>query len=907
MDRDATFKLQRELGIDSNPWASFPRIITSMDYLRQGDILASFNGATERISGRFDALLPWQMLVVDEVHNLAPASYGDNSDRCEMLRSIVPFFEHRLFLSATPHNGYTFSFTGLLELLDPVRFQQKGHLDEQDLHQLEATMVRRLKKELNIAGMPDRFAPRTVDKLDIALYPQEKALFEALREYRTALQQVLGAKSKRERHLGDFLVKLLTKRLLSSSYAFARTWWRHVAGIEGHDEVQDVAVTSHAVERAEAVMNDDQERGLREEDATQHTGSWLHDYADELKVEREYVSLCLERLGWGRQLIEQVAEHPQSLASLTFPVDSRWERLLLWIDQRLRLGKKFRDDERLIIFTEYKHTLDYLMERLYHEGFTHDQVRSLFGGASSQQREAIKTAFNDARNPLRILVGTDTVSEGISLQMTCRYVIHQEIPWNPMRLEQRNGRVDRHGQERDVEIFHFSSDDEADLRFMQVVVRKVEQARADLGSVGQVIDHTIEEYFTQGLANPEQVLDQRVAEVQDDAQDVKDMQRRDRGDLEKYTQALHQLQETETTLELTPEHCAELLMMAVDHEKGRLEEEETSDGPVYRFALVPTSWKKLVKETLERQSGNAYALPKLVFNPEYFEHGSRHIFKPRTDAVLIRLGHPLMQRALGVLRRRLWDNKGLFRWTVQGCSLPRGMHSILVLNLFLEVTNQFREVAHQEVITIPFDVKGNRLTDLPQRLWDTVKVYPRYTFEGDEFARQTDHVREFWLHHQDQIRNHIFVLRGQVQQDFEQRMQLRYDEEYVREQAVFAARLQELDRQREPKQLEALRQESEREQKKLRKIMQERLQPTLLPEFDIERLQKQTQSMQRIRELDFDMERAVEHIARMKDVVERERARVLEHVLPKRYALAAVDLQPLTIEYIVNSTGKERS
>jgi superfamily II DNA or RNA helicase len=115
-----------------------------MDYLRQKDILASFNAATARLSGNADAVLPWQMLVVDEVHNLAPSSYGDDSDRCEMLRRIAPSFEHRLFLSATPHNGQTVSFTGLLELLDPVRFQQKASLDEQDRAQIRVAMVRRL-------------------------------------------------------------------------------------------------------------------------------------------------------------------------------------------------------------------------------------------------------------------------------------------------------------------------------------------------------------------------------------------------------------------------------------------------------------------------------------------------------------------------------------------------------------------------------------------------------------------------------------------------------------------------------------------------------------------------------------------------------------------------------------------
>ena len=90
VDREETFKLQRELGVDRIP-GPLPMIITSMDVFAPEDILASFRGATHSLSGHFDALLPWQMLIVDEVHNLAPANYGDDSDRCEML-AVFPRF-----------------------------------------------------------------------------------------------------------------------------------------------------------------------------------------------------------------------------------------------------------------------------------------------------------------------------------------------------------------------------------------------------------------------------------------------------------------------------------------------------------------------------------------------------------------------------------------------------------------------------------------------------------------------------------------------------------------------------------------------------------------------------------------------------------------------------------------------
>jgi len=112
-------------------------------------------------------------------------------------------------------------------------------------------------------------------------------------------------------------------------------------------------------------------------------------------------------------------------------------------------GKKFKDDERIIIFTEYKDTLEYLVARFKEKKIELHVVQLLYGGADARIRREVKDNFNYPTSPLRILIATDAASEGLNLQTFCRYFIHQEIPWNPMRLEQRNGRVDWHGQSRD--------------------------------------------------------------------------------------------------------------------------------------------------------------------------------------------------------------------------------------------------------------------------------------------------------------------------------------------------------------------------------------------------------------------------------------------------------------------------
>jgi len=120
LDSDQVYEMQRTLGMDANPWKVYPRIIISMDYLKQPDVLEKFKNTSEQLAPTGSAMLPWDLLIVDEVHNFAPSKFSDDSDRSKMLQDVSPLFEHRLFLSATPHNGYTLSFSGILEILDPA-------------------------------------------------------------------------------------------------------------------------------------------------------------------------------------------------------------------------------------------------------------------------------------------------------------------------------------------------------------------------------------------------------------------------------------------------------------------------------------------------------------------------------------------------------------------------------------------------------------------------------------------------------------------------------------------------------------------------------------------------------------------------------------------------------------------
>ena len=202
--------------------------------------------------------------------------------------------------------------------------------------------------------------------------------------------------------------------------------------------------------------------------------------------------------------------------------DSKAHELIKWLTKTLKPEGEW-NNERVIIFTEYRATQSYLQTILATHGFTQgNRLKIFFGGMDPEEREYIQNEFqaDPILSPLRILLATDTASEGIDLQKYCHRLIHYEIPWNPNRMEQRNGRVDRYGQNFEPELYHFvgkkpeeikpggaSLDD--DLEFLWIAVNKVNNIRQDLGSVGPVIATSIEE----AMLGRSRVLDTSMAEM----------------------------------------------------------------------------------------------------------------------------------------------------------------------------------------------------------------------------------------------------------------------------------------------------------------------------------------------------------------------------------------------------------
>ncbi|EHQ34549.1 DISARM system SNF2-like helicase DrmD [Methanoplanus limicola] len=886
LDTAQIFKMQRELGMDANPWKIYPRIIISMDYLKQKDILNKFIHTSQQLNPKDSAMLPWDLLIVDEAHNLSPSRFADESLRCSMLREVSMYCENHLFLSATPHNGYTVSFTGLLEMLDPIRFQQKAVLDEEDMSNISQIMIRRMKDDLN-KGEIQRFPNRFIQGLPIELSQKEVQLYDALREYRVGVTRSISKFGKKERIIAGFIFSILTKRLLSSTYSFAKTWWNHVEST-GLEEF-GINEANESMKRAKAPIEDDTEKSQREMDAVRHGGSWLSNYRDLVSPYQKRISEHLESMGWSKRIIDQEINESKKL-----PTDSKFDELYDWIQKYLMINKKFLADERVIIFTEYKNTLDYLVAKFKSKGITEPQLQTLFGGSAAEQRRKIKNAFNDSASPLRILIATEVAAEGLNLQQSCRYVIHQEIPWNPMRLEQRNGRVDRHGQSRDVTIFHFVSDQVDELKFLDFVVSKVHRVRQDLGSVGKVLDETVIEYFTKGTVTSKEVQ-KRIEITQRVADNSSDTSSADSGSASKYSGAIKQYSQTMRNLGINEESFARVLNQAMILEGGEIKEKGDRS---YIITKTPPRWKNLIENTiLISNNSKRGAQPKLVFSPDRVQEeiNGRMIFQPGKDTRLLMLGHPVMQKALSIFKRRMWisqKNSGMNKWTVESGKLTDNLDAVFILTYEISLRNKLGERFQTGILEIPLGC-NNGIKPISEAYFEEMKINSDDIHEiSESVVVAHKFIISKWNHVSQYSKELIASIEDSLKDSVKENLEIEFKKERKEQMKLFAERRSSLEFKKDERSLQKLKTEMLTAAEKVRQLT-----------FDEEEnlIRKEEYDNLKLRITEAEWERQHSHREKLKERLDKEEKRIIEKVLPGRYSLDedGIEIHPVGVHVIL--------
>jgi SNF2 family DNA or RNA helicase len=506
LDKDYMKRVRRERGFTVNPWTTHSRFLISQRLLIDEtyvaplrDWLGTFRSGT--------------LLILDEAHHAAPSSghkYAIDSQITKAVRDIAHRFEHRLFLSATPHNGHSNSFSALLEILDPQRFCRGIPVTAK---YRDEVVVRRLKDD--IRQIQGGFSKREVVQIDIDELSEdapELRLSKLLDEYRELREERLKDETKRKQTAASLLITGLQQRLLSSIEAFARTLRVHRKTVQKQWEASQAEKESPVEGSAlfdllaHPVGSDDDRATLSEEELQAEQDAQF-EAATAATFGPVIEAKARDLFAREQLLLDRMTELAESARSLP---DGRIQQLLEWIRTHMcpelgNPGAKW-NDTRCIIFTEYDDTKRYLQQQLEAalsiSDRAGDRILIYHGPTPPAAREEIKAAFNadPRKHPVRILIATDAAREGLNLQAHCWNLFHFDVPWNPSRMEQRNGRIDRKLQLAPVVFCHyFVYKQRPEDRVLQVLVRKTETIREELGSLSQVIDSSLAKTMSRGI------------------------------------------------------------------------------------------------------------------------------------------------------------------------------------------------------------------------------------------------------------------------------------------------------------------------------------------------------------------------------------------------------------------------
>ena len=456
---------------EENLWHLHDQVICSLDSVkplegRRGWSLEQLNTYNRE---RFEDLISasWDLVIIDEAHRMGGST--DQVARYKLGAALAEATPYLLLLSATPHQGKTDQFLRLMQLVDRDAFPNESSVSRE---RVPPYVIRTEKRAaIDAEGRP-LFKPRMTRLHAVAWQDRHSAqqkLYEAVTDYvRHGYNQAVAAK---QRHIG-FLMILMQRLVTSSTAAIRTTLERRQALLDQPQLQESLFDTAEIDEWAEL-------DGQAQVDMAVQANGW--------KMEKAEVATLLE-----------LARETEGQGT-----DAKAEALL-------ELIYKVQQEEnepalKVLVFTEFVPTQAMLAQFLESRGFS---VAILNGGMDLDARAKTQQAFS---REIRIMISTDAGGEGLNLQF-CHVIVNFDMPWNPMRVEQRIGRVDRIGQPYVVRAFNFVLDDTVEHRVRQVLEEKLEVIAKEFGvdKASDVMDSVeaeplFDELFIQGLQNPDAI------------------------------------------------------------------------------------------------------------------------------------------------------------------------------------------------------------------------------------------------------------------------------------------------------------------------------------------------------------------------------------------------------------------
>jgi superfamily II DNA or RNA helicase len=466
------FTAYRRIAPSENVWRSFDQVICSLDSVkpveaRQGWSQADINEFNKE---RFEDLVTagWDLIIVDESHRIGGSS--EQVARHQLGRGLSEASPYLLLLSATPHQGKSDAFHRLVSLLDKNAFPEPASVTRERIHPY---VIRTEKRQAIDPNGNPLFKPR-ITKLvgvDWEGHQDQKHLYDAVTEYvREGYNQAMREKKA---YVG-FLMILMQRLVTSSTRAIITTLEKRLAALQQPGEQLTLLPS----------VTDEEWADLDGQDQLE---SFLKTRLAALKNERAEVELLLT----AARKVE--ARGP----------DAKAENLLEWV-------YKFQQEEgdpdvKLLVFTEFVPTQRMLADFLTYRGIP---VACLNGSMSMEERQQVQEQF---AKEARILVSTDAGGEGLNLQF-CHIVVNYDIPWNPMRIEQRIGRVDRIGQNCVVRAVNFLFEDSVEFRVREVLEQKLSVILEEFGvdKTSDVLDsaeaaHMFDNLYVEALLHPDRI------------------------------------------------------------------------------------------------------------------------------------------------------------------------------------------------------------------------------------------------------------------------------------------------------------------------------------------------------------------------------------------------------------------
>jgi superfamily II DNA or RNA helicase len=439
-----------------NQWLERSRVITSLDLAKRQDILPGLRQ------------VHWDLVIVDEAHRMSASDESHKSMRYRLGELLRDTSDHLLLLTATPHKGDPENFSLFLQLLDVDAYADVKSIREAMDRRRAPFYLRRTKEAM--VYFPERgadgtwgaepiFTKRIPHTVDFQIDGMEFDLYRDVTRFvkRESARAAAAGEDPRARAIG-FLMSLYQRRLASSTNAMRHSLENRARRLEeGLKHAQDLA------RQAPPDLPDPEELEEMEES------------------ERDRLEALLEAitLAGSADLVRQEVQELRLLAVQAKAVEDAGTEAKLSKLKALLQKEGFFDhaDQRLLLFTEFKDTLDYLVGLLKSWGF---RVGCIHGGMKSGSRDEPGTRLHAEQQfregEIQVLVATEAAGEGINLQV-CNILFNYDIPWNPNRLEQRMGRIHRYGQRKDCLIFNFVATNTIEGRVLQRLLEKLQEIR----------------------------------------------------------------------------------------------------------------------------------------------------------------------------------------------------------------------------------------------------------------------------------------------------------------------------------------------------------------------------------------------------------------------------------------------